>query len=74
MIWYGMTLLEWLKQENLTAKDFAENNSIPYGSVLKWVYSDRFPRINYLDKIYNITKGKVTANDFQKIQEYSNRS
>lgn len=73
MIWYGMTLLEWLKQENLSAKDFAENNAIPYGSVLKWVYSDRFPRSNYLNQINNITRGEVTANDFlQKIQKYSN--
>lgn len=63
-----MTLKEWLKEQELSAQDFAENNSIPYGSVIKWVYSNRFPRVNYLDKIKNITKGQVTPNDFFKQQ------
>jgi len=68
-----MTLYDWLKQEKISAKNFALRNNIPYSNVLKWIYSDRFPRSNYLNQINNITRGEVTANDFlQKIQKYSN--
>ena len=62
--------LLFLSASSHPSEQDSAGNAIPYGSVLKWVYSDRFPRATYLNKINNITRGEVTANDFlQQIQK-----
>ena len=65
-----MKLKEYLKENKITKEQFANSMGVSYGSVIKWVYGDRFPRPTALNKIHELTNGKVTVYDFlQQIQK-----
>lgn len=64
-----MTLKEYLKSNKISREDFAKEIGASYGSVIKWTYGGRFPRPQTLQKIHELTNGKVTAYDF--IQQVS---
>jgi len=59
-----MTLKEYLKTHNLKADEFAKSAGFSSGGVLKWLSGERFPRSVALKKIYEVTNGAVTPNDF----------
>jgi len=59
-----MTLRAYLKLKRLTPDEFAASVCVSRGAVLKWMSGERFPRKDALTKIYDVTKGKVRANDF----------
>lgn len=59
-----MTLKEYLKSNHLTPDEFAKIIGLSRGGVLKWMTGERFPRPVVLQKIYEVTNGEVTPNDF----------
>tara|TARA_R110000751_G_scaffold56451_4_gene120416 strand:- start:1699 stop:1881 length:183 start_codon:yes stop_codon:yes gene_type:complete len=59
-----MQLRDWLASKRMKPDEFAKAAGASKGAVLKWMYGERFPRRSQLDKIREVTKGKVTANDF----------
>lgn len=61
-----MLLKDYLKSQNITAKEFADKIGCSHGGLLKWVSGDRFPRPIHIYKIERETDGAVTANDFQQ--------
>ena len=60
----SMKLKEYLKENKIKKEDFANSIGASYGSVIKWTSGGRFPRPQTLQKIHDITNGKVTAYDF----------
>ncbi len=65
-----MNLKDYLKLNGISREKFANEMGVSYASVIKWVYGGRFPRPSALNKIYELTEGKVQANDFlQQIQK-----
>lgn len=59
-----MQLRDWLSNKRMKPEEFASAIGASKGAVLKWMYGERFPRRNQLEQIREVTKGKVTANDF----------
>lgn len=59
-----MQLKEWLNQRDMTIEEFAIIGGFSYGAVAKWVTGERFPRVPALQRIEQITDGKVSVGDF----------
>ena len=59
-----MILKKWLRSQGLKVDDFAEKINVSRGAVLKLISGERYPRFEYLNRIYNETQGVVTPNDF----------
>ena len=58
-----MKLKDFLKEENITQKQFAEMLGVGQNLVSIWC-NGTIPRTDQMTKILITTKGKVTANDF----------
>lgn len=70
-----MLLKDYLKQKNISSKEFAKRIGCSHGGVLKWISGDRFPRPLHIFTIERETNGAVTANDFQEqIRSHQNCS
>ena len=69
-----MKLSAWLKENNLTQKQFldlASNNhsaSFSYHALVKWCSGQRIPRPEDMNVIHKATAGNVTPNDFYLLQ------
>ena len=62
-----MNLNEWCAITGKSRKEIArELGNISPRSVYRWATAEKFPKPPQLVKIYEITKGAVTANDFVK--------
>jgi|TARA_B100000989_G_scaffold282309_1_gene247253 transcriptional regulator with XRE-family HTH domain len=63
-----MTLEEFKNKKKLSYRQLAKNLGIsgksPESTVQRWCKGKRIPEKNFMEKIKQITKGKVTANDF----------
>lgn len=59
-----MKIKEYLKKHNMTTEAFSIKADTSYTTCVKWIYQSRIPSKNYMKKIYQITGGKVSANDF----------
>ena len=59
-----MKLKDYLKFRKITNKTFANFLSISPVSLSRYLNGDRFPEKEILIKIYNLTEGLVTPNDF----------
>ena len=59
-----MTLKDYMKEHNLKPDEFASLAGFSVGGVLKWMSGERFPRPGALKKIFEVTDGTVTPNDF----------
>lgn len=60
----GMHLLDFLKNENLSQYDFADLIGVSQPAVGRYVNGERIPEGPIMKRIFDKTKGKVTANDF----------
>jgi predicted transcriptional regulator len=58
-----MKLADYLKKENLSQGKFAKIMGVPQPTVFNWVHG-RIPHVDFLPKIFLVTRGEVTANDF----------
>lgn len=59
-----MTLHEYMNGQSITDADMAVKLGCSEGAVKKWRYRERTPRPDQLRRIFEITEGAVTANDF----------
>jgi len=59
-----MKLQLYIEKTNLTKSQFAELANIKAPSLSRWLNGSRTPSPEMMLKIYKITKGKVTPNDF----------
>lgn len=57
-------LKEYLKENKITQREFAESLGVDVMSVWRYIQGTRIPRPKTLKKICELTNGYVTANDF----------
>jgi hypothetical protein len=67
-----MKLSSYLKQENLTQKDFLNvskdfDGNFSQFALMKWCCGQRIPRADDMRVIYQATKGNVCPNDFYEL-------
>jgi DNA-binding transcriptional regulator YiaG len=59
-----MRLQDYIDGEGLTAEKFGNEIDHSVHTVNKWLRGERVPRPKQMQKIFEATKGRVTANDF----------
>jgi hypothetical protein len=60
-----MQLIEWMREANLTDVDVATMvGGVSSHAVKKWKYGERVPRRAELQRLADISAGKVSPNDF----------
>lgn len=59
-----MKLLEWINQQGITQAKFSAVIGVTPGTVSKWVRSGNIPKPPQMKKIEEVTRKKVTAQDF----------
>lgn len=68
-----MKLIAWMQSEGVDDQQVADRlsalsddpgKSVSVGAVRKWKYGERIPRPDEMVGLYQISNGKVTANDF----------
>jgi transcriptional regulator with XRE-family HTH domain len=59
-----MTLDQYLKDKNVSTRDFAKDIDVTTEAVRLYRRGLRFPRLEVLRSIMTATNGRVTANDF----------
>ena len=59
-----MQLKEWLRRNNVPMHVFVRMIGAPKSSVYKYLYEDVIPRKDVMLRIYYVTCGAVSANDF----------
>ena len=59
-----MKLKTWLAIEGISGVEFAEMVDVTDGAVTLWKDGSRIPRPAQMQKIVEVTKGKVKAQDF----------
>jgi transcriptional regulator with XRE-family HTH domain len=70
MIWL-MTLQQFLSQNGLSQHTFAKMAGITQVTVSRYVNGLRLPRRAHMKRIYEVTGGSVTPNDFFAVREDS---
>jgi|TARA_B110000285_G_scaffold198330_1_gene230679 hypothetical protein len=69
-----MKLSAWLKENNLTQKQFLDlastkhSGEFSYHALVKWCSGQRIPRTEDMKVIHQATDGNVTPNDFYLLQ------
>ena len=61
-----MNLATYLKQSDIKPSAFAATMGVAPSTVGRWIKAERHPKPDQVRRIYILTKGKVTANDFMK--------
>ena len=59
-----MTLEQYIKRTQLSRTQIAALLKTTEATVSRYITGARFPRAYMLDRIFKVTGGKVTANDF----------
>lgn len=59
-----MTLASYLAQSGTSHADFAKLIGVSQAAITRYARGDRIPRPAQMQKIAEVTRGKVTANDF----------
>jgi predicted transcriptional regulator len=62
-----MKLKQFLKNKKITIEKFSVVADIPYTTICKYVHGKRKPSEAYMNKIYRITNGNVSPNDFYNL-------
>lgn len=58
-----MTLHDYLKQNNLTAQQFAPLIGVKWAAIYRYISGVRIPTKPIMKKIFEVTGGAVTPND-----------
>ncbi len=61
-----MDLLSYFKYKKITAKKFAQSIGVSNVTISRYVNGSRIPKRNILKKIFDLTEGLVTADDFHE--------
>ncbi len=64
-----MKLAKWIKNQNITIPAFAKEIGKNRSLVHKYVYGKAIPKQDAMVKIYQLTQGAVSANDFYGLSE-----
>ena len=64
-----MRLIKWIQIHNMKLNEFAKKIGKNRSEVHKYVYEDVIPQRKIMMRIYRITYGAVTANDFYNFSE-----
>jgi transcriptional regulator with XRE-family HTH domain len=65
MVWVSaMKLVDYRKKRGLTQKQLGELLDLEQPTVARYEAGKRLPQRDELDRIYKLTDGEVTANDF----------
>ena len=64
-----MKLATWIKIKDVNIKKFAKKIGKNRGVVHKYIYESVIPKRDVMVKIYCITQGAVSANDFYGLSE-----
>jgi DNA-binding transcriptional regulator YdaS (Cro superfamily) len=60
-----MTLAEYISDLKISPEEFANRlDGVSPGGLRKWISGERVPRKEHMEKIFEVTEGKVTPNDF----------
>jgi transcriptional regulator with XRE-family HTH domain len=59
-----MRLQDYLSEHGVTRAEFARRLGVKHISVTRYVSEGRVPEPSVMEKIIEVTDGKVTANDF----------
>jgi len=62
-----MQLKEYRLSKKLSSKEFAERLGVDNSTLFRYETGARFPSREVLVRIKEVTKGKVTANDFVEV-------
>lgn len=62
-----MTLSEFMSAHSITDSQLAEKLRCSIGAVRKWRSGERTPRPDQMRRIVEVTKAKVTPNDFHVV-------
>ncbi|MGE0417307.1 MAG: helix-turn-helix domain-containing protein [Acetobacteraceae bacterium] len=61
-----MKLASYIKQQNLTYREFAELCGFDAAQVNRWATGKRLPTLDVVARIKVVTNGQVTADDFME--------
>ncbi|WP_375326240.1 hypothetical protein [Candidatus Tisiphia endosymbiont of Nemotelus uliginosus] len=64
-----MQLITWLEIQRLSIQEFAKKIRKDASLVHKYMYEGVIPRLPVMQKIYLVTSGSVTANDFYQLSD-----
>ena len=64
-----MKLITWLKVRKIKISKFAGIIGISRSAVHKYIYEDAIPQRKVMVKIYRVSLGAVSANDFYKLSD-----
>ncbi|NRA88323.1 MAG: helix-turn-helix transcriptional regulator [Rhizobiales bacterium] len=59
-----MKLKTWLTQADISRADFADEIGVNKRTITRYLDGDRKPGADIFSKIFDVTKGNVTPNDF----------
>lgn len=59
-----MRLQEYLTETDTTRAEFARQIGVKHITITRYVNEGRVPEPSVMEKIIEVTEGKVTANDF----------
>lgn len=62
-------LKKYLKNNNITQKKFAELIGVDKMTLWRYVQGSRIPKPKIMQKIFELTNGQVTANDFYGVAQ-----
>lgn len=62
-----MKLSTWMNLNDLKPNAVAKLFKVPHANVYKYLYEKAIPRRSIMKRIYEITLGLVTANDFYEL-------
>lgn len=62
-----MKLKKWLKNQNITNKDFAKEIGVSRSQIHKYINEGAIPKREVILKIFKATDQEVTVNDFHGI-------
>lgn len=65
-MWHGllMRLIDYRKKHGLTQQQLGDRLNVDQATVARYEAGKRMPQRDELDRIYKLTGGEVTANDF----------
>jgi len=64
-----MRLEKFLKLEKLSIPEFAEMIGVNKSAVFRYIHEGSIPKAPVMTKIYLVTRGAVSANDFYRLTD-----
>jgi transcriptional regulator with XRE-family HTH domain len=69
-----MTLKEWIKKSGTTAAEVAKKVGVESWTINRYTAGKRLPEPVLLVKLYKLTRGAVTPNDFYRLPKLRSKA